>query len=88
MTDRDARELIASIRGAALLNGYRGAAPVDLDGLRSLLVRVARLADDCTEIAELDLNPVIAGVDGVVAVDAKVRIAPYVPGPPDVRRMR
>ncbi len=88
MSERDASDLIESIRGAPLLHGYRGAPPVDLAALRTLLLRIGLLADDCAEIVELDLNPVVAAVDGVVVVDAKIRVAPHVPGPPDVRRMR
>jgi ATP-grasp domain len=46
-----------------------------------LLLRVGRLAEDLPEVAELDLNPVIARADGVLAVDAKVRLAPPPPRP-------
>jgi hypothetical protein len=41
-----------------------------------LLLRVGRLVDDVPELAELDLNPVIAGPEGCVAVDARIRVAP------------
>jgi hypothetical protein len=41
-----------------------------------VVLRVARLVDDVPEIAELDLNPVLAGPDGCVAVDARIRVAP------------
>jgi hypothetical protein len=39
-----------------------------------VVLRIARLADDFPEVAELDLNPVIAGPDGCVTVDARVRV--------------
>jgi hypothetical protein len=39
-----------------------------------LLVRLGRLAEDLPEVAELDLNPVLAGPDGCIAVDARVRV--------------
>jgi len=76
LTDIDAAELVRSLRGSPLLTGYRGSAPVDLAALEDLVLRVARLAEQVPEIAELDLNPVIVTARGVVTVDAKVRLAP------------
>jgi acyl-CoA synthetase (NDP forming) len=64
------------------LTGYRGAAPVDTAALEDLLSRLGRLAEDLPEVAELDLNPVLAGPDGVIAVDVKLRLSP-VSGEPD-----
>ena len=60
LTGADADDLIRSIRAAPLLLGYRGQPPADLAGLRDTLLRVSRLADDLPQVAELDLNPVIA----------------------------
>ena len=88
LTDADADELIRSIRSAPLLLGYRGAQPADLAALREALLRVSRLADDLPEIAELDLNPVIARPDGVSAVDARIRITPTQPQDPFLRKLR
>jgi acyl-CoA synthetase (NDP forming) len=87
LTDADADELVHSIRSAPLLLGYRGAQPADLDALRDTLLRVSRLADDLAEIAELDLNPVIARPDGVSAVDARIRITPVEPQDPFLRKL-
>jgi acyl-CoA synthetase (NDP forming)/GNAT superfamily N-acetyltransferase len=87
LTDADADELIHSIRSAPLLLGYRGAQPADLGALRDTLLRVSRLADDFPEIAELDLNPVIARADGVSAVDARIRLTPVQPQDPFLRRL-
>ena len=67
LTDRDADELLHEIRGLPLLPGYRGHPPADLDALRDVLLRVSRLADDVPEIAELDLNPVMALPPGTAA---------------------
>jgi len=88
LTDADAGTLISSIRSAPLLYGHRGAPAADLAALRDVLMRVSRLADDLPEITELDLNPVIARPDGVVAVDARIKIAPQVPQDPFLRRLR
>jgi acetyl coenzyme A synthetase (ADP forming)-like protein len=76
LSDLEAGELVHSLRCAPLLTGYRGAEPVDVRSLADLLVRLSLLARDVPEIRELDLNPLIASADGVVAVDARVRVAP------------
>jgi len=88
LTDVDAEELIGGVRAAPLLFGHRGAAAVDTAALADLLLRVSRLADDLPEVAELDLNPVIARPDGAHAVDARVRIAPATPRDPFLRQLR
>jgi acyl-CoA synthetase (NDP forming)/GNAT superfamily N-acetyltransferase len=88
MTDLDADELIRSVRSAPLLLGHRGRPPVDIAGLQDTLLRLSRLAEDHPDIAELDLNPIIARPDGVVAVDARVRVIPQLHWDPYLRRMR
>ena len=88
VTDVDADELIRSLRSSPLLFGYRGAPPADADALQDLLHRVAHLAAEVPEMAELDINPVIVSPTGVVAVDARILTRPVVPGPPpDLRRL-
>jgi hypothetical protein len=52
------------------------------------LIRLAKLASDHPEITEVDLNPVIARPDGVVAVDARVRLQLQPPSDPFLRRLR
>jgi hypothetical protein len=49
---------------------------------------VARLAEDRPEVTELDLSPVLARPDGVFAGGAKVKVAPYEPRDPFLRRLR
>jgi acyl-CoA synthetase (NDP forming) len=88
LTAGDADALIDSIRSAPLLRGHHGAPAADLAALRDVLMRVSRLADDLPEIAELDLNPVIARPDGAVAVDARIRVIPQPPRDPFLRRLR
>ncbi len=88
LTDADADELIRSVRSAPLLLGYRGNPRADLTALPDLLLRVSRLADDLPELAELDLNPVIARPDGAAAVDARIRLVPAEPQDPFLRRLR
>ena len=76
LTDADADALLHEIRGLPLLKGYRGRAAADLEALREVLLRVSRLATEVPEIAELDLNPVIALAPGLGCriVDARVRV--------------
>ncbi len=72
----DARRAVRSLRIWPLLDGYRGSPPVDVAGLERALVRLGRLAAEVPEVAELDLNPVMASASGIAIVDAKVRLAP------------
>ena len=88
LTDADADEMIGGVRAAALLTGHRGSRAVDTAGLAGILLRVSRLAADLPEVAELDLNPVIARPEGVQVVDARVRLAPAVPRDPFLRQLR
>src|SRR5581483_921752 len=76
ITDRDAAEMVRAIKGYRLLEGYRGSPPADIAAIEDLLLRVARLVEEVPEIAELDLNPVIAlpPGKGCQIVDARVRV--------------
>jgi acetyl coenzyme A synthetase (ADP forming)-like protein len=87
LTDLDAARLVRSLRSSPLLFGYRGAPACNTGALEDLLLRVARLADDVPELAELDLNPVIVTARGVSAVDARARLVPA-RVTPDVRALR
>jgi len=74
LTDVDATELLGTGKAAMLVDGWRGAPTADRGALEDLLHRLSRLAVDLPEVTELDLNPVLAGPDGCVAVDMRVRI--------------
>lgn len=80
LTDLDATEMLRSLRCAPLLAGYRGAEPADEQAVRQVLHRVAWLVEAVPEIAELDVNPLMAGPTGAYAVDVKLRLSP-VDGP-------
>jgi acyl-CoA synthetase (NDP forming)/GNAT superfamily N-acetyltransferase len=88
LTDVDAAAMIAELRAAALLTGLAGSPAVDTAALARLLLRVSRLADDLPAVAELDLDPVIAGPDGAHPVDVRVRLAPVAPREEFLRRLR
>jgi acetate---CoA ligase (ADP-forming) len=70
----DAAQMLDRLRGAAILKGARGRAPADQDALTATLLRLARLSLDLPEIAELDINPLLALPDGAVALDARVAL--------------
>ncbi len=88
LTDADADDLIHGVHATPLLFGHRGTPPVDTAALTDVLLRVSRLADDLHEVAELDLNPVIATPNGAHAVDARIRVGPARPWDPYLRRLR
>ena len=76
LTDRDAAEMVHDIRGYRLLEGYRGHPPADVAAIEEALLRVSRLAEEVAEIAEIDLNPVIAFPpgEGCSVADARIRV--------------
>src|SRR6185312_10209643 len=71
-----AHTLIARTRVSRLLKAYRNVPAADERGIELLLVKLAQLAADFPEIREIDLNPVLADETGVIAVDARVSVAP------------
>jgi acyl-CoA synthetase (NDP forming) len=87
LTDADADDLIHSIRAAPVLLGHNGQPGADIDALRDALLRVSRLANDLPQVAELDLNPVVARPDGAVAVDARIRVTSHRLADPFLRRL-
>ena len=67
-----AHEMIERTRISRLLRGYRDRPPADLDSIALTLVKLSQLVCDLDRIAELDINPLLADVSGVVALDARV----------------
>jgi acyl-CoA synthetase (NDP forming) len=78
LTDRDAADMVRSIRGFHLLQGYRGHPPADVETLEEVLLRVSQLVEEVLEISELDLNPVFAlpPGEGCRVVDARIHVRP------------
>ena len=70
-----ARDMISRTRVARLLAGYRNKPAADIDAICHVLIRVAHLVSDMPEIVELDINPLLADARGVLALDARVRVA-------------
>jgi acyl-CoA synthetase (NDP forming) len=77
LTDRDVDEMIHSVRGFPLLQGYRNRPQADLRALRDVLLKVSYLGAQIPELAELEFNPVMAMPDGhgcqIVDVRARVK---------------
>jgi acyl-CoA synthetase (NDP forming)/GNAT superfamily N-acetyltransferase len=88
LTTADVHDLITAPRCAPLLFGHGGEGPVDLDGLEQVLVRLSRMACDLPQLAEADLNPVLARPDGVASLDARIRLLPRTAHDPYLRRLR
>jgi acetyltransferase len=74
LNEKLALRMLESLKVWPLLQGYRGRPPVDLDKVIEILMRLSYLVADHPEISELDINPLLAGKDGVIAVDARVVI--------------
>jgi acetyltransferase len=69
-----ARELVFATRVAKLFAGYRDHPPARIDAICDVLVAVSHMLADLPELAELDINPLLADGDGVIALDARLRV--------------
>ncbi|OQX00167.1 MAG: CoA-binding protein [Desulfobacteraceae bacterium A6] len=74
VTEIEAAEMIASLKTAALLQGVRGEAGIDQPGVIDVILRLSQLVTDFPRIQEMDLNPVMAFSDRIIAVDARISI--------------
>jgi acyl-CoA synthetase (NDP forming) len=77
LTELDAADMVRSIKGRRLLEGYRGHPPADIGAIEDLLLRLSRLVEETPEIVELDLNPIFAlpPGQGCLIADARIRLA-------------
>ena len=71
-----ARDLMARTRVSRILKAYRDVPAVDETAIALVLVKLAQLAADVPEIREVDLNPLLADETGLIAVDARLAVAP------------
>ena len=73
VSPEEAKKLLARLKGYRLLSGFRGSEPVDLDALAEAIARISELAaDQAGRVSEIDVNPILARPDGVLAVDALI----------------
>ena len=76
-----ARQMMRETRVYRLLEGYRDRPAADIDAIALALVRLSYLVTNHAEIRELDINPLLADENGVVALDARVKIADAIAKP-------
>ncbi|OAQ53800.1 hypothetical protein HTG_05925 [Natrinema mahii] len=74
--ESEAREMVDEIQAAPLLRGARGREPADVDGVVETIQRLSQLVTDFPSILELDINPLVAGPDGVQAIDLRLTVDP------------
>ncbi|MCK6454701.1 MAG: bifunctional acetate--CoA ligase family protein/GNAT family N-acetyltransferase [Alphaproteobacteria bacterium] len=74
-----ARAALARTRVWRLLQPHRGRPGADVDAIALAMIRAAQIAIDLPEVVELDINPLLADADGVLALDARVRVRPLQP---------
>ena len=77
-----ARDLMARTHVSRILKAYRDVPAVDESAIALVLVKLAQLAADVPEIREVDLNPLLADEGGLIAVDARIAVAPLGPARP------
>jgi acetyl coenzyme A synthetase (ADP forming)-like protein len=81
LTDRDAHQMVRSLKTFPLLEGYRGGQPRDVKALEEVILRLSELVEDLPEVDELDLNPVMVlpAEKGACVVDARVHVTQGTP---------
>ncbi len=75
-----ANEMIRSTHVSKLLGPFRGMAPADMAAIEHTLLRVSELVCEFPQVRELDVNPLLADADGVIAADARIVLGAEVPG--------
>ncbi|MDD5093748.1 MAG: acetate--CoA ligase family protein [Dehalococcoidia bacterium] len=78
LVPRDATQMIQEIKGYPVLKGYRGQEPANITSLEETLLKLSSFIEQTPEIRELDLNPMFAYPDGVIAVDARIILEPQI----------
>jgi acetyltransferase len=75
VTPAEALGMLDELRMAPALRGIRGEPPVDRGALAETMARLSRLAADLPDLVEIELNPLVVGPDGAIAVDARATLA-------------
>lgn len=71
ITEEEAFDMLKSVKGNVLLEGYRGKPPADREALVDVLLKVSKLVVENAEIKELDLNPVVVYEGGLLVLDGR-----------------
>lgn len=72
----DVYSMIENLKGKEMLKKFRGMKAVDQDSLVETVLKLSKLVEENPEVKEIDINPLLVGPEGSVAVDALVRISP------------
>ena len=72
LTKRDAAQMVREIKAYPVLEGYRGMEPANIPALETMLLKLSEFAEQAPEVREMDINPVLAYKDGLIAVDARI----------------
>jgi acyl-CoA synthetase (NDP forming) len=88
LDESDVDELLGGLRASPRLLGPTAASTLDEAAIGDVVLRVSLLAQVLPEVAELDLNPLIARADGCQAVDARIRITPARAADPFLPKLR
>ncbi len=75
-----AQDLIRRTRVATLLGAFRNRPPVDMAALENVLLRVSEMVCELPWLVEMDINPLLVDAAGALALDARIVVAPRVPG--------
>lgn len=75
VTARQAKDMMLSLRGAALLTGFRGKPAVDVDSAADLVAKLSAFAAEHPEISEIECNPIAVTPAGSIALDARIILA-------------
>ena len=76
LNDVLARDMIARTRVSRLFDGHGGGAPVNRDAVALTLEKLSHIASDLGDVMALEINPLIAGPDGVLVLDARILLRP------------
>lgn len=72
---KEAKDMVKEIKGIPILEGVRGKGPIDFDALHRTISNISRLVIDFPQFKELDVNPLYAYEDKILAVDARIILA-------------
>ena len=70
----EVHEMIETLKSYPIMQGIRGEKGIDIEGFEDIIMRLSALVEAAPEIAEMDLNPLLATAQKVTAVDARIRI--------------
>jgi acetyltransferase len=74
VSKKEARAMISSLKSYPILKGMRGQKGINLNEFETIIQKISALLQLVPEIAELDINPLLASSDKIIAVDARIKL--------------